>query len=130
MATLKITQTRSQIGQSQRHRGTLRALGLGKIGKSVEKPESLIDINRLPLDKVEELPDGKGVECTRIYYRFWGKLGSSNRDRSGRPGDDHPERKRHAEAAVQQPPTRSGCLGSSGPGRPARFGGHGLEAGC
>ncbi len=37
---IKITQTRSQIGQSQRHRGTLRALGLGKIGRSVEKPES------------------------------------------------------------------------------------------
>ena len=38
--TLKITQVRSQIGQSQRHRGTLRALGLGKIGRSVERPES------------------------------------------------------------------------------------------
>jgi large subunit ribosomal protein L30 len=38
--TLKITQTRSQIGQSEKHRGTLRALGLGKIGRSVEKPES------------------------------------------------------------------------------------------
>jgi large subunit ribosomal protein L30 len=37
---LKITQTRSQIGQSQKHRGTLRALGLGKIGRSVEKSES------------------------------------------------------------------------------------------
>ena len=36
----KITQTRSQIGQSEKHRGTLRALGLGKIGRSVEKPES------------------------------------------------------------------------------------------
>ena len=34
MAKLKITQTRSQIGQSERHRGTLRALGLGRIGKS------------------------------------------------------------------------------------------------
>ena len=40
MTKLKITQTRSQIGQSQRHRGTLRALGLGKIGSSVEKPAS------------------------------------------------------------------------------------------
>jgi large subunit ribosomal protein L30 len=41
MATkLKITQTRSQIGQTEKHRGTLRALGLGKIGRSVEKPES------------------------------------------------------------------------------------------
>ncbi len=40
MATLKITQTRSQIGQTERHRGTLRALGLGKIGRSVERDES------------------------------------------------------------------------------------------
>jgi large subunit ribosomal protein L30 len=38
--TLKITQVRSQIGQSERHRGTLRALGLGKIGRTVERPES------------------------------------------------------------------------------------------
>ena len=37
---LKITQTRSQIGQTPRHRGTLRALGLGKIGRSVERDES------------------------------------------------------------------------------------------
>jgi large subunit ribosomal protein L30 len=31
---VKVTQVRSQISQSQRHRGTLRALGLGRIGKS------------------------------------------------------------------------------------------------
>ncbi len=37
--TLRITQVRSQIGQSQRHRGTLRALGLGRIGRTVERPE-------------------------------------------------------------------------------------------
>ena len=30
MAKLKITQTRSQIGQTQKHRGTLRALGPGQ----------------------------------------------------------------------------------------------------
>ena len=40
MATLRITQVRSQIGESQRHRGTLRALGLGKIGRSVEREDS------------------------------------------------------------------------------------------
>ena len=39
MAKLKITQVRSEIGQSQKHRGTLRALGLGKIGKTVEHDE-------------------------------------------------------------------------------------------
>jgi len=37
MAKVRITQIRSQIGQSERHRGTLRALGLGKIGRSVEQ---------------------------------------------------------------------------------------------
>ena len=40
MAKLTITQTRSQIGQTQKHRGTLRALGLGKIGRSAEHQES------------------------------------------------------------------------------------------
>jgi large subunit ribosomal protein L30 len=36
MAKVRITQVRSQIGESERHRGTLRALGLGKIGRTVE----------------------------------------------------------------------------------------------
>ena len=36
MAKVKLTQVRSAIGQSPRHRGTLRALGLGRIGKSRE----------------------------------------------------------------------------------------------
>ena len=40
MAKLKVTQVRSQIGQSERHRGTLRALGLGKIGRTAEHEES------------------------------------------------------------------------------------------
>ena len=40
MAKLRITQTRSAIGQSARHRGTLRALGLGKIGRTAEHAES------------------------------------------------------------------------------------------
>ena len=40
MTKLKITQVRSQIGDTQKHRGTLRALGLGRIGRSVEREES------------------------------------------------------------------------------------------
>ena len=40
MAKLKITQVRSEIGQTQRHRGTLRALGLGRIGQTTERDES------------------------------------------------------------------------------------------
>ena len=39
MSKVRVTQVRSQIGQTQRHRGTLRALGLGKIGRSAEHEE-------------------------------------------------------------------------------------------
>ena len=34
--TVRVTQTKSTIGQTSAHRGTLRSLGLGKIGKSAE----------------------------------------------------------------------------------------------
>ena len=37
---VRVTQVRSAIGQSERHRGTLRALGLGKIGRTAEHAES------------------------------------------------------------------------------------------
>ncbi len=40
MSTLKVTQVRSTICQSKAHEGTLRALGLGKIGRSAEHEES------------------------------------------------------------------------------------------
>jgi large subunit ribosomal protein L30 len=40
MSRLRITQIRSSIGQSKSHRGTLRALGLGKIGRTAEHAES------------------------------------------------------------------------------------------
>ncbi len=40
MADLKITQTGSLIGTKPKQRGTMRALGLGKIGRSVTKPDS------------------------------------------------------------------------------------------
>jgi large subunit ribosomal protein L30 len=40
VSTLKVTQVRSLVGQSGRHRGTLRALGLGKIGRTAEHRDS------------------------------------------------------------------------------------------
>lgn len=36
MTTVRITQTSSSIGQTQKHRGTLRSLGLGRIGATAE----------------------------------------------------------------------------------------------
>ena len=40
MARLRLTQVRSGIGQTEKHRGTLRALGLGKIGRTAQHRES------------------------------------------------------------------------------------------
>ena len=39
MAELKVTQVKSGIGTKPKHRGTLRALGLGRIGKSNTLPD-------------------------------------------------------------------------------------------
>jgi len=38
-ASLKITQVRSANGANPRQRDTLRTLGLGKIGRAVERPD-------------------------------------------------------------------------------------------
>ena len=58
MAALKVTQVRSGIGTKPKHRGTLRALGLGRIGKTntlPDRPEIRGMIARVPhLIKVEE----------------------------------------------------------------------------
>jgi len=40
MSSVKVRQVRSAVGQSPRHTRTLRALGLGKIGRSVEHADS------------------------------------------------------------------------------------------
>jgi len=37
---LLLKQVRSAIGQSERHRGTLRALGLGRIGRTAEQDDT------------------------------------------------------------------------------------------
>jgi len=61
MSSLKITQTKSAIGSKPKHRGTLRALGLGRIGKShtlPDRPEIRGMIARVPhLIVVEEIDD-------------------------------------------------------------------------
>ncbi|MBW3557788.1 MAG: 50S ribosomal protein L30 [Actinobacteria bacterium] len=61
MAALKVTQVRSIIGTKPAHRGTLRALGLGRIGKSntlPDRPEIRGMIARVPhLITIEEVPD-------------------------------------------------------------------------
>ncbi len=40
MSRLAITQIKSEIGTQQRHRGTLRALGLRRIGHTVQHEDS------------------------------------------------------------------------------------------
>ncbi len=51
MTDLLVTQTRSAIGSKPKQRGTLRALGLGRIGKSntlPDRPEIRGMIARVP----------------------------------------------------------------------------------
>jgi large subunit ribosomal protein L30 len=59
MPKLRLTQTGSAIGQSPRHRGTLRALGLGRIGKTRDHDDSPVIAGMLRkvrhLVKVEEI---------------------------------------------------------------------------
>ena len=61
MSELLVTQVKSAIGSKPKHRGTLRALGLGKIGKSntlPDRPEIRGMIARVPhLITVEESGD-------------------------------------------------------------------------
>ena len=51
MSELKVTQVKSSIGTKPKHRGTLRALGLGRIGKTntlPDRPEIRGMIARVP----------------------------------------------------------------------------------
>lgn len=51
MSEIVVTQTRSAIGSKPKHRGTLRALGLGRIGKTntlPDRPEIRGMIARVP----------------------------------------------------------------------------------
>ncbi len=59
---LEVTQVRSAIGTKPKHRGTLRALGLGRIGKHntlPDRPEIRGMIAKVPhLVRVEEVEEG------------------------------------------------------------------------
>jgi len=59
MSALKVTQVRSSIGTKPKHRGTLRALGLGRVGRThvlPDRPEIRGMLARVPhLVEVEEV---------------------------------------------------------------------------
>ena len=64
--SLRVTQIRSAIGTKPKHRGTLRALGLGRIGKSnvlPDRPEIRGMVARVPhLVRVDEDVQANGQE--------------------------------------------------------------------
>ena len=68
MAALRVTQVRSAIGTKPKHRGTLRALGLGRVGRThvlPDRPEVRGMIARVPhLVAVEEV-DGPATPRPR-----------------------------------------------------------------
>ncbi len=59
--TVRVTQTRSAIGSKPKQRGTLRSLGLGRIGKTnvlPDRPEIRGMVAKVPhLVTVEEVTD-------------------------------------------------------------------------
>ena len=63
MSDLKVTQTRSTIGIKPKQRGTIRALGLGRIGQSntlPDRPEIRGMIAKVPhLVTVQEVKEGE-----------------------------------------------------------------------
>lgn len=65
---LKVTQIKSGIGAKPKTRGTLRALGLGRIGKSnilPDRPEIRGMLHRVPhLVKVAEIAATTGTPAT------------------------------------------------------------------
>ena len=65
MTMLKVTQTRSTIGSKPKARGTLRALGLGRIGRThvlPDRPEIRGMLARVPhLVEVTEVDDDGGA---------------------------------------------------------------------
>ena len=65
MAQLKVTQVRSHIGTKPKQRGTLRALGLGRIGKShllPDTPDVRGQIQKVPHLVTVEPVDGEGAD--------------------------------------------------------------------
>ena len=68
MGQLRVTQVRSAIGTKPKQKGTLRALGLGRIGKTHvldDTREARGQINKVPhLIKVEELDGGSASETS------------------------------------------------------------------
>jgi large subunit ribosomal protein L30 len=78
MAEITVTQTRSAIGTKPKHRGTLRALGLGRIGQTntlPDRPEIRGMIARVP----HLIAVGEGVE---------GPQGSSKANTAGEAVDE------------------------------------------
>jgi large subunit ribosomal protein L30 len=63
MSQLRVRQIKSSIGTKPKHRGTLRALGLGRIGKSHvfdDRPEIRGMIAKVPhLVSVEDVDEGE-----------------------------------------------------------------------
>jgi large subunit ribosomal protein L30 len=70
---LKVTQTRSAIGSKPKQRGTLRALGLGRIGRSnvlPDRPEIHGMIHRVPhLVRVEQVVDAAPAAKTAVIEK-------------------------------------------------------------
>ena len=66
MASIQVTQVKSSIGTKPKHRGTLRALGLGRIGQVhvlPDRPEIRGMLARVPHLVTFEIVEGSATEA-------------------------------------------------------------------
>ena len=93
MAELKVTQVKSAIGAKPKQRGTLRALGLGRIGKTNTLPDRP-EIRGM-LAKVPHLVSVERFEMTIKIHDLQPAGGAQAR---------HPGRSRHRRPPAARPP--------------------------
>jgi ribosomal protein L30 len=107
MSELRVRQVRSSIGTKPKHRGTLRALGLGRIGKThtlPDRPEIRGMIAKVPhLVTVEE---ADATTATPVKKAAAAKTTTEKAPAKKAPAKKAPAKKAPAEAATTKAPAK------------------------
>jgi large subunit ribosomal protein L30 len=122
MADLVVTQVRSSIGAKPKHRGTLRALGLGRIGKSntlPDRPEIRGMIAKVPhmitVDEEAEAPAKKAAATKAPAAKAPAKAAEAEKAAAKKTTAKKPTAKKTTakKAATKKTPTKRGAAKTS-----------------
>jgi large subunit ribosomal protein L30 len=122
MADLVVTQVRSSIGAKPKHRGTLRALGLGRIGKSntlPDRPEIRGMIAKVPhmitVDEEAEAPAKKAAATKAPAAKAPAKAAEPEKAAAKKPTAKKPTAKKTTakKAATKKTPAKRAAAKTS-----------------